>query len=208
LAIDRGALNLVILLIAEGADPNAIATWLDHVDSNVRGTTDDPRQHGFESPVRCVCVRETALQRALREQQPDMVRALLAAGADPSIPRVEDGKEETTAALAERSDGPEGELVKALQTTAGWSPENHKYFSEQLRDQVRTVLLVAKASNWCIPDDALHQMFSALAPAPVTKCESKSDIESTKAHLGTVQVRAAAAAAAGINAELAGFTTE
>jgi hypothetical protein len=98
LAIDRGALDLVILLLAEGADPNGIAMWLDHVDSGVRGTTDDPRREGFESSVRCVAVRETALQRALRMRQAEIVRALLAAGADQSVARVA-GDEEDRAYL-------------------------------------------------------------------------------------------------------------
>ena len=177
LAIDRGALDLVILLLAEGADPNGIAAWLEQVDSGARGTTDDPRAEGFESAVRCVPVRETALHRALRAQQPDIARALLASGADRSVARVYDGKEESTTAIAERSDGPEGELAKALQTTAGWSPENHKFFSEQLREQVRTVLLVSKASNWCLPDEAFHQIFTALyaAPAPQSSVQPAND---------------------------------
>lgn len=167
LAIDRQKLDLVLLLLAEGADPDAIASRLDQVDSGQRGTTDDPRAEGFVSPVRCVPVRETALHRALQAEQPEMVRALLAAGADATIPRSWDDKEESTKDVAVRVDGAQdGVLTEALRTAAGWTPENHKYYSDQLRERVRTVLLVAKASSWTLPDDALFNIFAALAKAP------------------------------------------
>jgi len=167
LAIDQQKLDPVLLLLAEGADPNAIASRLDQVDSGQRGTTDDPRAEGFVSSVRCVPVRETALHRALKAKQPEMVRALVAAGADATIPRSWDAKEESTNDVAARLDGAQdGPLTEALRTTAGWTPENHKYYSGQLREQVRTVLLVAKASGWMLPDDALFNIFAALAKAP------------------------------------------
>jgi len=175
LAIRRKALDLVVLLLAEGADVNAVATRLDQVDSGRTGTTDNPREDGFVPSVACVPVRETALHCALLADQPDIVRALLAAGADKSIPRVHGGAEEATDALAARLDGEQesgagetkcGGLSHALQTSSGWSPENHGLFSEKLREQVRTVLLVAKAAGWSLPEDALHHIFVALAAPP------------------------------------------
>jgi len=167
LAIDSKKLDLVLLLLAEGADPNAIASRLDQVDSGERGTTDDPRAEAFVSSVRCVPVRETALHRALQAKQPEMVRALLATGADQTVPRSWDNTDESTSDLAARVDGAhDGELTEALRSSAGWTPENHKYYSEKMREQVRTVLLVAKASSWTLPDDALFQIFAALAKAP------------------------------------------
>jgi len=167
LAIRRKALDLVVLLLAEGADANAVATQLDQVDSGRVGTTDDPREDGFVSSVECVPVRETALHCAVLADQVDIVRTLLAAGADKRAPRVHGGKEEATDTLAARLDE-SGKLTKALQTSARWSPESHLYFSEKLREQVRTVLLVAKSAGWSLPEDALHQIFVALA-APVNE---------------------------------------
>ena len=175
IAISRKALDLVILLLSEGADPNGVATYLDQVDSGKRGTTDDPREEGFVSAIRCVPVRETALHRALLTKQPEVVRALLAAGADPSIPRSWDDTSEITGDLAARIDsGPCGDLTEALSSSVGWSPDNHKFHSDKLREQVRTVLLVAKASNWSLPDDALFQIFAALAKPPTAEGASLS----------------------------------
>jgi len=173
LAIRRKAMDLVVLLLAEGADANAVATKFDHVDSGRIGTTDDPREEGFESSVMCVPVRESALHCALLAGQADIVRALLAAGADQRVPRVHGGKEETTDALAARLDH-SGELTKALQTSSGWSPENHRYFSEKLREQVRTVLLVAKTAGWSLPEDTLHQIFMALTAPAAAKGSEES----------------------------------
>jgi len=162
LAIRRGAVDLVLLLLAEGADVNAVATYLDQVDSGEVGVTDDPRADGFVPSVTCIPVRETALHCALLAYQTDIIRALLAAGADQSVPRMRGDKAETTESLAARLD-PSGALTNALQTSTGWTPENHRYFSQQLREQVRTLLLVAKSAGWSLPEDALHQIFAALA---------------------------------------------
>lgn len=165
IAIDGDSLDLVMLLLAEGADPSMLAEWLDQTDSGRRGTTDDPRAAGFESSVICIPVSETALHRALRKKNTDVVRALLAAGADQSIDRSRGNEKESTGALAARLDKESGDgsaLCDALKTTAGWTPENHKFFSRQLQEQVRTVLLVAKAAGWSLPDNALHKIFAAL----------------------------------------------
>jgi hypothetical protein len=103
-----------------------------------------------------------------------MVRALLAAGADRNIDRSRGNETESTAALAARMDEEGAALCAALYTTAGWTPENHKFFSRQLHEQVRTVLLVAKAAHWSLPGDALHKIFEALtAPAPGTRKEER-----------------------------------
>merc|ERR1711988_58676 len=171
IAIDCNSLDLVMLLLAEGADPSAKAKWLDQVDSGRVGTTDDPRAAGFESSVVCVPVQETALHRALLNGNADMVRALLAVGADQSIDREHGMQKESTGALAARLDQQNGKgdtLCEALKTTAGWTPENHKFFSKQLQEQVRTVLLVAKAAGWSLPDDALHKIFAALTVSGAT----------------------------------------
>ena len=56
-------------------------------------------------------------------------------------------------------------MSDALKTTTGWSPENHIHFSSQLKEQVQTLLLVAKAANWALPDDALFAVFESLCKA-------------------------------------------
>jgi hypothetical protein len=170
IAIDGKSLELLVLLLAEGADPNAVAHELEQADSGQHGTTDDPREEGFVPSVICIPVRETALHRALLERNADMVRALLAAGADQSIDRARGNELESTATLAARMDQDGGALCAALKTTAGWTTENHKFFSRQLQEQVRTVMLVAKAAEWSLPDDALHKIFGALtAPGGIKK---------------------------------------
>lgn len=116
-------------------------------------------------------MQETALHRALLQGNADMVRALLAVGADQSLDREHGAQKESTGALAARLDQQNGKgdaLCEALKTTAGWTPENHKFFSKQLQEQVRTVLLVAKAAGWSLPDDALHKIFAALTVSGAT----------------------------------------
>lgn len=169
LAVDSCNLEIVLLLLAEGADPNALARRLAHEDSGQVGTTDDPRDAGYVSPVKCVPVCETALHRAVLAGWIDGVRALLAAGADRNIKRVYGEQSESTDELVARAaikDVLRCELSNALLTSAGWSQDNHKYFSTALREQVRTVLLVAKAANWALDRDALSQIFVALAARP------------------------------------------
>ncbi len=55
------------------------------------------------------------------------------------------------------------ELIEALKTSSGWTPENHRHFAAGFRDRVRTVLLVAKAKGWELPSDGLFKVFAALA---------------------------------------------
>lgn len=181
------ALDIVIVLLAEGADPNEVATWIDHVDSGERGATDDPREEGFVPSVRCVPVRETALHRALNARQPELVRALLAAGADKSIERIRDNERESTEAMAARLDDETGSLAAALRTTAGWSPENHKFYSQRLKEQVRTILLVAKASSWVLPEDALHAIFLALSVQSASAAPPLSQVPPRAAETETGQ---------------------
>merc|ERR1712224_84921 len=95
---------------------------------------------------------------ALRLNEPQIVRALLAAGADRTRPRA--FGEETTMPT-ELADEREP-LQEALKTATGWTPENHGLFSGQLREQVKAVLLVSKAKGWSLPDDALAEIFSKL----------------------------------------------
>jgi len=168
MAVDRKSLDLVVLLLAEGADPNALATRLVHEESGLEGTTDDPREEGFEPSVKCVPVRETAVHRAVLTGQIEVVKALLAAGADRTTERVYGETRESMEVLVAKAEDEcthlaKGDLGIALQTSQGWTLVNHKYFSANLREQVRTVLLVAKAADWMLPDDALHKIFAELA---------------------------------------------
>jgi len=111
------------------------------------------------SSVKCVPVKEKALHMALLKNRSDMVKALLASGADPEAVRQYGSDKQTAVSLA----GEDASLLEALRTSSGWSPENHLYFSDNLKKQVSTVLLVAKAQGWKLPEDALHTVFAQLA---------------------------------------------
>ena len=50
LAVERGDLDKVTLLVAYGADVNAVATWIEHEDTGATNEVDDPRADDYELP--------------------------------------------------------------------------------------------------------------------------------------------------------------
>mmetsp|Transcript_13049 Transcript_13049/g.26114 ORF Transcript_13049/g.26114 Transcript_13049/m.26114 type:complete len:384 (+) Transcript_13049:206-1357(+) len=171
IAVQTGSLEMLLLLLAEGADPNMLAKSIAHVprmgpaSRMEQSPTNDPREEGFLSEVRCVRVKESALHMALLKNRPDLVSALLVAGADREATRSYGNGEQSPTSLANGNE----ELLKALNTSSGWSPENHQFFASRLREQVRAVLLVAKAKGWQMPEDALFKIFSALTASVSTR---------------------------------------
>jgi hypothetical protein len=159
LAVEHSSLDMVLLLLSEGAKPNDVGKAIVHVASGVESPTDDPRDALYQSPVRCVPVQENALHVALTRGNTDMVRALIIAGADKTTCRFYDGEEQSVESLVNGNP----ELLEALETTSEWTPETHKFFASRLREQVRAVLLVAKAKAWQLPEDALVTIFKSLA---------------------------------------------
>lgn len=51
LAVLGGHLDMLLLLLAEEANPNVIGRHLDHVASGVGSPHDDPREEGYVAPV-------------------------------------------------------------------------------------------------------------------------------------------------------------
>jgi len=106
-ACEHSDLAMVALLLASGADVNCLHKELDQQESpeykrkaakakaKKKIMEDDPREGGYVSPVVCVPITESALHIAIRKKKPDVVEALVAAGADMSVPRI-CGKQETS----------------------------------------------------------------------------------------------------------------
>lgn len=148
------------LLLARGADVNAVRKDLDQVSSGVESPTDDPRDPDFVSSVVCVPVQETALHIAIRSKNADLVTMLVCAGADVSRKRVCGNTE----ASCEELCGDDETLLKALK--AEWTPETHKLFPTEVREGVKAALMIANRQRWPLPDTLLFRICAMTAGPP------------------------------------------
>lgn len=153
-ACDSGTPDLAMcaLLVARGANLNAVREDLDQVESGADSPTDDPREDGFVSSVICVPVTETALHMAIRNKAPDLVVLLVCAGADASIQRCYG---EAKATCEDLCNG-DAELLKALK--AEWNQDTHMLFPPAVRKSVEAVLLIARRQQCPLPDTVLFQV--------------------------------------------------
>jgi len=89
--IDRGQLYEIIdLLLEKKADPNFLCTGTHHEPNpeHKEDAQDDPRSMGYISPVVCVQWTATALHQSCILEEVEIVKKLIAHGADRDIPRV------------------------------------------------------------------------------------------------------------------------
>merc|ERR1711988_555718 len=88
LAAQVGSCDMLKLLLAHGADINAVSRHLDNVNTGLESPTDDPRSNEWVNSIKLVPVKETALAIAIRKGYVDVVQLPLLHGADASICRV------------------------------------------------------------------------------------------------------------------------
>lgn len=151
IACRKGDLAMIALLIARGANVDALRVSLDMENLDVESTTDDPRDPDYVCPVRCVKVEETAVHMAIKHQNVNLLLVLAFAGADVSKSRVRGGVATSTASLCNGNE----ELLTALK--AEWTPETHHLFPVEVKDSVKTALLIAKRQQWPLPNDVLFK---------------------------------------------------
>lgn len=167
-------LRLLLLLLEAGADVHARRYELVQEHVEVESPTDDPRDDRFVSSVRCVPRKESPLLLAIRVGRPDIVRMLLAFGADPSVCKYEYGKEvQKTAEQMAADAGPE--MVEAL--TGKWEPRHHSLFPSRVRRSVFTTLCVAKRQQWHLPPELVYVIIGWLVrpPFPLIKKATTSE---------------------------------
>merc|ERR1712045_898254 len=116
-------------MLARGADVNKVREDLEQVHVETSGTTDDPREEGYESPVRCLEIAETALHLAVQQKQQVVIALLVCAGADIGKSRTRDGVETSVADLC----AGDAALLRALE--AKW-PDAKSMFSEEVLPSV------------------------------------------------------------------------
>ena len=88
-AVCNHQIEMCILLLAKGADINAINYRLDAVvlkEIADKNTTDDPRDEAYMNPWKITPIECTSLHMAIKEKKLDLAIFLLITGADPNIP--------------------------------------------------------------------------------------------------------------------------
>eukprot|EP00443_Scrippsiella_acuminata_P016500 CAMPEP_0115224296 /NCGR_PEP_ID=MMETSP0270-20121206/29500_1 /TAXON_ID=71861 /ORGANISM="Scrippsiella trochoidea, Strain CCMP3099" /LENGTH=475 /DNA_ID=CAMNT_0002638599 /DNA_START=86 /DNA_END=1509 /DNA_ORIENTATION=+ len=115
IACKDGNLAMSALLLEYGADVNCIRKDLEqeHVELSDPYATDDPREEGFESHVRCIPVQETALHLAIASKNKDLVAFLVCAGAEASLERKRGDDFSSTEGMCEGN----VELLRALKSS-------------------------------------------------------------------------------------------
>lgn len=163
----KGDLAMCALLLARGADVNAIRKDLKQEHTGVDSPTDDPRDDSFVPSVRCVPIRETALHIAIQKQHVNLTTLLVCAGADASIPRnfysgdLGDAENDWSDTSAEELCNKDAELLKALKTE--WTPETHHLFPADVRASVEAALIIARRQEWPLPDTVLMRVCALAA---------------------------------------------
>ena len=95
LATSNNQIEVCILLLAKGADINAIEY---HYESKMmedivkKNTTDDPRDESYQNPWKIAPIECTSIQLAIINENVDLAKFLLMCGADTTIP-YKNGKE-------------------------------------------------------------------------------------------------------------------
>ena len=88
-AASGNQIEICILLLAKGADINAVEYHLDSVmDEDIvkQNTTDDPRDETYKNPWKITPIECTSIHLAIGNENFDLAKFLLICGADTSIP--------------------------------------------------------------------------------------------------------------------------
>jgi len=127
IACRLGNASMAALLLQRGAEVDRAREDLvqEEVEPSKPPTTDDPRDPDFESTVRCVPVRETALHLAIARKDAALLSFLVCAGADTARPRLYGGAPTAPEELC----GADVDLLAAMR--AEWSTVPRDRFEEE-----------------------------------------------------------------------------
>lgn len=165
IACAAGCLAMVALLLAGGADVDAVRRDLEQEKTGVESPTDDPRDPEFEASVRCVPVEERAVHIAVLRGNAKLLVMLLCAGADCSSPRV---RGESTTPIEELC-GENQELLQALKTQ--WTPQSGALLPAEVRESTEEALAIAQRQGWQLPDLPLFSMCLPLSSPKVADAD-------------------------------------
>merc|ERR1711924_356603 len=163
-ACAEGDLPMIALLLARGANVDAVRLNLEQETLAVDSPTDDPRHLDFVCSVRCIMVKETAVHIAIRRKNTNLLLMLVCAGANIDQPWVRGDVTTTTAELCEGNE----ELLTALK--AEWTPETHHLFPAEVQDSVKTALLIARRQKWPLPAAVLFRALAMAATGAAKAC--------------------------------------
>jgi hypothetical protein len=140
---------MVMLLLDYGADVELPMQKIDNVQlENVNSPTSDPRDENYISSTKQVKVIKTPLHLAIEKNHIEAAVALLARGAKLETPaKIGD----TVVKSLDLCKGEE--MRRAL--VEGWNTKVHKYYPEDKKKTVKTILLCAKKLKWVLSKDVL-----------------------------------------------------
>jgi len=102
-------------------------------------------------------IKETPLHIAVKRQNVELIKTLIAAGADRRITQLTilaSVKLKTVWDLAESNRN----IIEALKQE--WSPQYHEYIPKAARDAIKCTLLVAKRQRWVFDNVIMYTIFS------------------------------------------------
>jgi len=156
------SLALAALLLAHGANVNAVRKDLKHVSvprplpsksksksKKAPMYTDDPHGSDFIPTVKCVPKTETPLHLAIKSKDARLITLLLCCGADRSAVS-KFGEESTSCEKLCREQGEESKkLLVLLQSDAAWGPEARALLPEAVLPDADAAVEKAKAASLC-----------------------------------------------------------
>jgi len=146
------SLEMSKMLLENGANPNLYCEWLDQIDSGV-GNDADPRGGNFRSSVICVPCKCTALHKALKIKSLDMVKLLIAHGADPNLPSFRDKTETQTLSLC-----PDQSFKNAFTLT--FDPTFWNHYPSKWKSQILTLTLCLQQIRVILPKEVKNIIFT------------------------------------------------
>lgn len=170
LAVQRD-ISFLEALLKNGADPNVIHRGTSHAWCPVASIEATELLLRFGLDVNFIATstmthRTTALHIAITSSRLDIVRMLVQAGADISIPAVLQNPENgsnITASMYQfvQTVGKKSEqMLEAV--IPRWSPSRHHLLPREIRQVLRLTLLIAQRNRWNLPQEMLYLLLETI----------------------------------------------
>merc|ERR1712032_361155 len=137
---------MAALLLARGANVDAVRKDLEQERTGEESPTDDPRDPSFVPSVRCIPIEETALQMAVMKRDIGMIILLVCSGADTQLRRI---RGEKFSSLDELCDG-DPKIRQTLR--AQWSSEDKHLFPEGMVKGVQSAWTLVRVQESVVPN--------------------------------------------------------